>query len=55
MKNFIRWIIFEYALITGHDEYQCEAGTLKFRFLNWLYDGDAEQIFDVTWPDEEGQ
>jgi hypothetical protein len=51
MKNAIRTIVFWYAALTGHDEYPAESGTLKFRFLNWLYDGEAEPMFEMQLPD----
>lgn len=41
MKNLIRALVFMYAYWTGHDEYEATEGTLKFQFLNWIYDGEA--------------
>jgi hypothetical protein len=53
VKEAIRRAIFIYAVFTGHDEFQAVAGSLKFKFLNWLYEGDFDPQFDCVMPDEE--
>lgn len=50
MKELIRQILFLFLPA----EMEANEGTLKFRFLRWLYGEDAmEPMFDVIYPPEE--
>ena len=51
MKHVLRWLIFWISLPFG-GEFSATSGTWKFRFLNWLYEGEGEPEFDVQWPEE---
>lgn len=49
VKNCIRYVLFWLPM---DGEFRAETGTLKYRFLDWLY-GNGEPEFPVIWPDEE--
>lgn len=52
VKEFIRRIYFwlcEIGLVSP--EVVAESGTLKYRWLMWLY-GNPEPLFATQWPDE---
>ena len=53
MKEFLRRILFAICVYFGWDEFKAEEGTLWFRFLNWVYEGEAEPEFDARFPEKE--
>ena len=54
MKEAIRRLIYAFAWLgLASPEIVCESGTFKFRFYNWLYDGEAEPVFATQWPDDD--
>lgn len=50
IRRCVFWAI---VLFDLGDEFVAYPGTLKFKFLNWLYDGGAEPEFDCQWPEDE--
>jgi len=53
LKELIRRIYFFLCVIgLASPEIAATSGTLKFKFLMWLY-GDPEPMFMTQWPDEE--
>lgn len=47
MKELIRRIVFFACWLVGSDgEFIAKEGSLKLKFLNWLYDGDSEPLDD---------
>jgi hypothetical protein len=51
MKTALRWLLFHLSWMFSDGEFYAESGTLKFRFLNWLYDGECEPMFDCQYPE----
>jgi hypothetical protein len=51
-KEVLRMLLFYPSMIFGNGEFVAKSGTLKFRFLEWLY-GPGEPEFDVIWPDDD--
>lgn len=47
MKEIIRRILFPFMPA----ESIAVEGSLKFRVLEWLYEGDREPEFPVIWPE----
>lgn len=50
MKELLRQILFPFM----PEEIEAVPGTLKFSILNWLYEGDFEEIYDLwVYPEED--
>lgn len=53
MRNVIQRALFPIAVLCG-GEFRAQHGSLKLRFLTWLYGlEDVRPEFDVAWPEDE--
>lgn len=53
LKEAIRRLYFFLVYLgLANEEIEAMAGTLKYRFLGWLY-GSGEPQFNVQWPEDE--
>lgn len=57
MKNAIRWAYFTLCEVgLASPEVIAESGTLKYRWLCWLYGEDSKfPLFDMQLPEKENQ
>jgi hypothetical protein len=55
MKEFLRGILFVICVYFGWDEFKAEEGTFWFRFLDWVYGGEAEPEFDSWFPEDDDE
>lgn len=52
MKSIIRFFLFPFAVVTG-GEWYAEEGTLKYKFLKWLYGAPIDQYVVYLEPDDD--
>lgn len=52
LKEFVRRILYGVCVYLALDSLTAKDGTLWFRFLNWVYEGEGERQFESWFPED---